>query len=90
MTYDVLMLQSPDELSNCPIFRIDQFNWGGDYRPVTVGRLGYVEKSAFSLKWSVGKPIHAVLTSTITIRFTLTLPWKLFSVLLPTSQNPAI
>lgn len=50
MTYDVLMLQSPDELSNCPIFRIDQFNWGGSYRPVTTGRLAFVEESAFILE----------------------------------------
>lgn len=50
MTYDVLMLHSPDELSRCPVFRVDRFNWGGSYRPVTTGRLGYLPETAFILE----------------------------------------
>lgn len=42
MTYDVLTLTTPETLSRCPVFFVDQFNWGGDYRPVTSGRLGFL------------------------------------------------
>ncbi len=50
MTYDVLMLQSPDEISRCLVFQVDQFNWGGSYRPLTTGRLGYLPETAFILE----------------------------------------
>lgn len=50
MTYDVLTIHSPEELSRCPVFHVDQFNWGGSYRPSTSGRLGYIPKSAFILE----------------------------------------
>lgn len=50
MTYDVLTIQSPDTLSQCPVFMVEQFNWGGSYRPVTSGRLGYIPETGFILE----------------------------------------
>ena len=50
MTYNVSIINSPEELSNCSVFHVDQFNWGGTYRPVTTGRLGYIPESAFILE----------------------------------------
>lgn len=50
MTYDVLTIQSPDVLSQCPVFMVEQFNWGGSYRPVTSGRLGYIPGTGFILE----------------------------------------
>lgn len=50
MTYDVLAIQSPEQLSLCPVFTVDCYNWGGDYRPVTTGRLGYIPESGFVLE----------------------------------------
>ena len=50
MTYDVLTLTTPETLSCCPVFFVDQFNWGGDYRPVTSGRLGFLPEQGFLLE----------------------------------------
>ena len=50
MTYDVLTLTTPETLSCCPVFFVDQFNWGGDYRPVTSGRLGFLLGQGFLLE----------------------------------------
>ena len=50
MTYDVLTLTTPETLSRCPVFSVDQFNWGGDYRPVTSGRLGFLPGQGFLLE----------------------------------------
>lgn len=50
MLYDVLTLKSPEDLLTCPPFSVDQFNWGGDYRPVTTGRLGFLPGNGFLLR----------------------------------------
>ncbi len=47
-TYDTYTLSTEEELARCPVFHVDQFNWGGSYRPLTTGRLGFLED-----RWSI-------------------------------------
>lgn len=49
MTYEIYMISSEKELSKCPLFFVDQYNWGGDYRPKTYGKLAYVKEKGFLL-----------------------------------------
>ena len=49
MTYEIYMISAEEELSQCPLFHIDQYNWGGDYRPAAYGRLAYVIGKGFLL-----------------------------------------
>lgn len=49
-TYDVYTIRSAADLSLCPTFLVDQFNWGGGYRPVTSGRLGFFPETGFLLE----------------------------------------
>jgi len=48
--YDVYKIKTPEDLRQCPVFFVDQFNWGGQYRPVTFGRLGFLVKKGFLLE----------------------------------------
>lgn len=50
MEYHVLTLKTPKELSRCPAFLVNQFNWGGEYRPATSGRLGFLPGNGFLLE----------------------------------------
>lgn len=49
-TYDLYTIHAAEELSRCPAFYVDRFNWSGDYRPVTSGRLGYLPDAGFLLE----------------------------------------
>lgn len=48
--YDVHTIPSADHLSLCPPFAVDRFNWGGSYRPITSGRLGFLPDIGFLLE----------------------------------------
>lgn len=50
MKYKVLTLKTPEDLFRCPVFFVNQFNWGGDYRPVTSGRLGFLPDQGLLLE----------------------------------------
>lgn len=50
MEYCIYLIDNTDQLKDCPIFHVDQFNWGGDYRPQTFGRMAYVKNQGFYLK----------------------------------------
>lgn len=50
MEYSIYMIDQPEMLENCPVFHVDQFNWGGEYRPRTFGQMAYVNKKGFFLK----------------------------------------
>lgn len=50
MLYQVLTIKNAGELYSCPEFSIDQFNWGGDYRPVSRGRLGFLPAKGLLLQ----------------------------------------
>lgn len=50
MTYSIQTIQNEAELKDCPMFHVDQYNWGGDYRPVTYGQLAYLPEKGFLLQ----------------------------------------
>lgn len=50
MLYQVLTVRNAEEFSKCTDFTVDQFNWGGDYRPVSRGRLGFLPDQGFLLE----------------------------------------
>lgn len=50
MEYKIHIITKKEELYNCPLFMIDQFNWGGEYRPKAYGRLAYLPDSGFLLE----------------------------------------
>ena len=44
-TYDTYTLSTEEELARCLVFHVDQFNWGGSYRPL--GESGYEETGTY-------------------------------------------
>lgn len=50
MEYTIKTISSKADLKNCPVFHVDQYNWGGDYRPQTYGSLGFIPGTGFYLK----------------------------------------
>lgn len=50
MLYQVHSLNEAEQLASCPQFSIDRFNWGGDYRPISRGRLGFLSSCGFLLE----------------------------------------
>lgn len=50
MDYQVKIIHSMDELSDCPEFFVDQYNWGGSYRPKTHGQLALLSGTGFVLR----------------------------------------
>lgn len=47
MEYIVKTIENRDQLDQCELFYVDQYNWGGDYRPKTYGRMGYWKNHGF-------------------------------------------
>ena len=50
MEYTICFIDEPSQLDHCPIFHVNQFNWGGDYRPETFGQMAYLHDKGFILK----------------------------------------
>lgn len=50
MNYDIHTIENEEELSRCPKFSVSCFNWGGDYRPATAGRLGFLPGTGLLLE----------------------------------------
>ena len=50
MSYLVKTISKEEQLDECTLFKVDCFNWGGDYRPETYGRLGFIPGDGFYLK----------------------------------------
>lgn len=50
MNYTIKTITTKEDLGICPIFQVDQYNWGGDYRPKTYGQLGFIPGTGFYLK----------------------------------------
>ena len=46
MEYKVRQIEDKKEINQCDTFYIDQYNWGGSYRPKTYGKMGFVKKEA--------------------------------------------
>lgn len=47
MEYLVKTIGSMKELESCEKFCVDHYNWGGDYRPHTYGRMGFLKGHGF-------------------------------------------
>ncbi len=47
MHYDIHTINNKNELTDCPVFHVNQYNWGGDYRPVTYGKMAYQKDDCF-------------------------------------------
>lgn len=47
MKYKIHTIQEKSQLIDCPTFHIDQYNWGGDYRPVAYGKMAYIKEHGF-------------------------------------------
>lgn len=75
-TYDTYTLSTEEELARCPVFHVDQFNWGGSYRPLTTGRLGFLPGTGFLLEMECQETDPAVPTRRITIRSIWIPPWR--------------
>ncbi|SCP99976.1 carbohydrate-binding family 9-like protein [Anaerobium acetethylicum] len=52
MKYLIKSLESSDQISECPAFHVDHFNWGGSYRPASSGQLGFIRDQGFFLHMS--------------------------------------
>ena len=52
MEYTIHIINDTSELEHCPVFHVDQFNWGGDSRPETFGQMAYLNGQGFYLKMS--------------------------------------
>lgn len=50
MMYQIKTILEEKELEKCPIFYVDQFNWGGKYRPISYGQFAYLKNQGFLLK----------------------------------------
>lgn len=50
MEYIIQTISSKEEIGNCPVFHVDQYNWGGGYRPKTYGSLGFIPGTGFFVK----------------------------------------
>lgn len=50
MEYIIKSISDKEEIGNCPLFQIDQYNWGGDYRPKTYGSLAFIPNVGFYAK----------------------------------------
>lgn len=50
MKYTIKTIDDFSELDLCPLFYVDQYNWGGDYRPHTYGSLAYWPSRGFCVR----------------------------------------
>lgn len=50
MNYNIHTIGCEEELSDCPQFPVDCYNWGGEYRPATTGRLGFLPGTGLLLE----------------------------------------
>lgn len=50
MEYKIYLIDRKNQLDNCPVFYVDNFNWGGSYRPKTFGQMAYWKEQGFYLK----------------------------------------
>ncbi len=50
MEYPIKVIEDCSEIKLCPLFQVDKYNWGGDYRPETFGALGFIPHTGFYLK----------------------------------------
>lgn len=52
MEYHIKTISDKSEIGSCPQFKVDVYNWGGDYRPETTGALAFIPGTGFYVKMS--------------------------------------
>lgn len=50
MEYHIKTISDKSEIASCPQFKVDKYNWGGDYRPETSGALAFIPGTGFYVK----------------------------------------
>lgn len=50
MEYEIHLISSKEEIDSCPVFYVNQYNWGGEYRPKTYGHLAFLPGTGFYVK----------------------------------------
>ena len=50
MKYHIKTISNKSEITSCPQFKVDKYNWGGDYRPETSGALAFIPGTGFYVK----------------------------------------
>lgn len=50
MCYEIHTIRDKAELDVCPVFIVDKYNWGGNYRPVTYGKMAYIKEKCFIIQ----------------------------------------
>ncbi|QHQ59485.1 hypothetical protein Ana3638_00630 [Anaerocolumna sedimenticola] len=65
MIYEIHTIQEKSQLKDCPIFHIDQYNWGGDYRPAAYGTMAYIKEKGFvvSMKCEEKDPLRTFINN---------------------------
>lgn len=49
LTYIIQIISEAAQIVDCPVFYMDSFNWGGDYRPVSYGQMAFLKEEGFLL-----------------------------------------
>lgn len=65
MKYEVHTIEEKSQLSDCPTFYIDKYNWGGDYRPAAYGKMAYIKEKGFIIymKCEEKKPLRTFINN---------------------------
>ncbi|WMJ86606.1 carbohydrate-binding family 9-like protein [Anaerocolumna sp. MB42-C2] len=50
MNYEIHTIREKSGLADCPFFYVDKYNWGGEYRPVTYGKMAYMKEKGFIIQ----------------------------------------
>ncbi len=62
--YPAAVIRCEEMLEQRPVFKVDQYNWGGEYRPAVYGQLAILRNQAFFLRMTCEeKPPVCVTTS---------------------------
>ena len=43
MNYEIYTILNKSDIIQCPTFTVDKYNWGGEYRPITYGKMAYIK-----------------------------------------------
>ncbi len=56
MEYTIYLIDNQTQLERCPVFYVEHFNWGGDYRPKAFGRMAWLRDTGFLLRMTCMEP----------------------------------
>lgn len=50
MCYEIRTIKNKSELTGCPVFYVDKYNWGGNYQPAAYGKMAYIKEDCFIIR----------------------------------------